>query len=353
MSCSPITYPAYAVKSACVDIHEMDFTDAALRPQDVAIDITHNGICHSDIHGMLDEWKSHGMGSQYPLVPGHEAIGVIVAVGSDVTTHKVGDRVGCGPQRDSCGKCCYCARGDENECTGPVEFLYNPRTGGFGSHLRLPARFAFHIPDGISSDVAGPLMCAGLTVFSPLRKYPLPAGSKVAVAGVGGLGHLAIQYAAAMGYEVTAITRSMDKAEQIKAYGAKDVLISTDDEAMKASAGKFAMILNTISATIPADRYLSLLGPQGKLVIMGVGDVALSINPFALVAGNKSVVGSSIGGSADMKAMLEFSAKHSIFPTIEVIDCPFGKNCADKVTAAVDKVVKNTVRYRMVMDYKK
>jgi uncharacterized zinc-type alcohol dehydrogenase-like protein len=301
---------------------------------------------------MLDEWAGHGMSTQYPLCPGHEAVGNVVAVGSEVTTLKVGDRVGCGPQRDSCGSCASCDAGSENTCT-KMEFLYNPRSGGFGAHLRLPAAFTFKIPDAIPSDCAAPLLCAGLTVFAPLRKFPLPKASKVAVVGIGGLGHLAVQYAAAMGYEVTAITRSMDKAEQIKGYGAKHILLSTDADAVKASAGQFAMILNTVSATIPVDMYLSLLGPNGRLVMLGVGDKPLSVNPFALVAGNKSIHGSLVGGSEDMVQMLNFSAEHKVFPTIEVVDCPFGQGNADKVTAAVDKVVKNQARFRMVMDYKK
>jgi len=347
-----ITYPGYGVSKPSVAIEELNFTDGPVESGSVAVQITHNGICHSDIHMLLDEWKGHGAAAIYPLCPGHEAIGRVTHVAPDVTHLKVGDRVGFGPQRNSCRQCDLCQIGDENICIKGTEGLYSPKTGGFGSHIRAPAHFAFKIPDEIPSEYAGPLMCAGVTVFSPLRKHPLAAGSKVAVVGIGGLGHLAVQYAAAMGYEVTAITRSLEKAEQIKAYGAKDILVSTDAEAMKASASKFHMILNTVSATIPADVYLNLLRPNGKLICMGVGEVSFSVNPFVLLTGNRQIIGSMIGGTEDMKAMLEFSAKHKIFPTIEVVEAPFGQNSADKVTAAVKKVLDNKARFRMVLDYK-
>jgi len=325
-----------------------------------------HSICYfseySDSHPFilpLLQWDSLGLKTFFPLCCGHEVVGTVIEAGKDAQL-KVGDRVGCGPQRNSnCYRnklpelCVNCQNGEEQLCVHGVEGLYNPKTGGFGSQVRVPWRFAFKLPEEIPSHVAGPLLCAGVTVFSPIVHADLRPGAKVAVVGIGGLGHMALMYAKAMGYEVTAVTRSLDKVEQIKQYGATQIINSSDKEDMEKHQGTFDFVLNTVSAPIAADQYLRLLKARGKLTYVGLGCDNIQVNPFSLVSGCKNISGSYIGGRKDMEDMLAFSAKHKIFPTCEVVEAPFGTNSAEKVTAAVAKVINNSARFRMVLDYKK
>lgn len=354
-------FPAYGVTEFTTTMSELSLKTDPLAPNDIAIDVTHCGICHSDVHHLEGDWAVHGIKAAMPLCPGHEVVGHVVAIGSDVTSHKIGDRVGCGPQRDSAcyrdnisPKCENCENGEEQLCENGIISLYNPKSGGFGSYLEVPQHFAFKIPAEISSAHAGPLLCAGVTVFSPLVAAGLPKGAKVAVVGVGGLGHLGIQYAAKMGFEVTAITTSMDKAPLIKSLGAVNIIDSTDPAQMAKHKLYFHYILNTVSAPISTDAYLAMLKKKGTLCYVGLGNEPVSMSPFAIAGGgNKRVVGSFIGGSVDMVNMLKFSAENDVMPMIEVVDVPFGSGNAGKVTAAVEKVVKNKARFRMVLDYKK
>lgn len=347
-----ITYPGYGVTEPSLDIQELSFQAGPIGPDEIATEVTHCGVCHSDIHHLNADWE--GMIAKlapYPLCCGHEVIAKVVEVGSNVTTHKVGDRVGFGPQRDSCGTCEMCEEGRDNLCLN-YKSLYNPSTGGFGSHIRAPASYAFHIPSSIPSHLAAPLLCAGSTVYSPLKKANLAPGSRVAVMGIGGLGHLCVQMAVAMGYEVTAITRSLDKVADIKGYGATHVIDSNDKDEMARHTGRFHMVINTSSAHIDLAQYLALVRRTGTFVFLGLG-AKLELNPFNVVIGEKTITGSFIGGKQDIIDMFELCSKHNIYPTVEVVEAPFGHNNASKVSEAIQKIINNQARYRMVLDYQK
>lgn len=298
---------------------------------------------HSDIHKVTNEWKDLG---QYPMVPGHEAVGTVKSVGSAVTRVKVGQLVGFGPQRESCGTCEYCTQGLENCCKG-FRALYDSAPdfefGGYATAITCHENFAFPIPEGIPTEVAGPLLCAGVTTFAPLHRYA-KKGEKVGVVGIGGLGHMGIQYAAAMGCNTIAITTSASKEAEAKKFGAHSVLVSSDKDAMKAHEGSFDFILCTASGKMDVAAYTRLLKPRKTFCLVGLPavDQPLEFLPFDIVGGEKQIVGSMIGGIPIMKEMLDFSAKHKCFPQCEVI--PF-----DKANEGFDKILANSARYRMVL----
>lgn len=342
---------AFAAMKPTKVLSSYQFAPKALGADDLAVDVSHCGICHSDIHKMLDEWSDVGAGhTNYPLVPGHEVIGVVVAAGANVKNFKVGDRVGFGPQRGSCLNCEYCHEGDEQLCER-FDGLYDPETGGYADHIRVHNRFAFLIPDKIDSASAAPLLCAGVTVYAPLAYYKPKQGAKVAVVGLGGLGHLGLQYAKAMGYDVTAISSSADKEAEAKSFGAAHFLNSKNDNEMKAAARKFDFIMNTASGSLDWNAYLSLLKPNGQLCLLGIPSDKIKFDPFSVVMGRKTICGSIIGGVKLMKEMLDFSAAHNIRPKIEVFKLGFKD--ADKATEVIEKVLKNQVRYRAVFEYTK
>ena len=316
------------------------------RSDDVLIDIAYCGICHTDIHFAHEEWGA----ATFPMVPGHEIAGVVAAVGSAVTTHRVGDRVGVGCMVGSCGACEYCLAGREQYCAkgftptyGAVGYDGEPTYGGYARQIVVRDRFVVPIPDGIGLDVAAPLLCAGITTYSPLRRWHAGAGTKVAVVGLGGLGHLAVKQAAAMGAEVTVLSQSLRKRADGLRLGAHDYFATADESTFDTLAGRFDLIVNTVSATVALDPYLSLLAPEGVLANVGVGSEPSSFGSFSLIGGNKMLAGSAFGGIEETREMLEFCAANGIGADIEVV-------AGDEVDTAFERVRRGDVRYRFVID---
>jgi len=324
--------------------------DVELRPltaNSVKLDIHFSGICHSDIHQVRDEWSA----GIFPMVPGHEMAGIVTEVGSAVTKFKVGDRIGVGVFIDSCRECEYCLADMENYCIkGPVA-SYNsrhydgtPAYGGYAKSIVVEERFAVHIPESLNLDVAAPLLCAGITVYTPLTHWKAGPGKKVAILGMGGLGHLAVKIAVALGAEVTVLGHSAKKKADALEFGAVDYL--TTDETIGKVRNRFDMILNTTSADLDVDGLLAMLRVDGALVNVGLPGTRQSYNPFSIVDGRKSIAGSNTGGMKATQEMIDFCAKHSIGSTIELLDA------ADPGTidAAYERVVSSDVRYRFVID---
>lgn len=317
-----------------------------LRPQDVLIDIQFSGICHSDIHSARGEWG----GGIFPMVPGHEIAGIVAAVGPEVTKFAVGDRVGVGCFVDSCGECEYCLQGEEQYCTKGVVSTYNsldydgnPTYGGYSQKIVVTQGFVVRIPDALGLDTASPLLCAGITTYSPLRHWKAGPGKKVAIVGMGGLGHLAIQFAHAMGAEVTVLSRSRDKEAEARSFGADHYYATGEEGTFAALANRFDLILNTVSANLDVDAYLSMLRIDGTLVNVGAPGEPDQYHVFSLIMGRKSLAGSLVGGIRETQEMLDFAAAHGIAPQIEVIR-------ADQVDEAYERVLRSDVRYRFVID---
>src|SRR5699024_9254399 len=309
------------------------------RPDDVVIDIAAAGICHSDIHTIRNEWGE----ANFPLTVGHEIAGVVSAVGSEVTDWKVGDRVGVGCLVDSCGTCEMCQQGFENHCLNGAVGTYNSEDvdgtitqGGYAEKIVVSERFVCRIPDELDCDIAAPLLCAGISTFSPIARWNVKEGDKVAVMGLGGLGHMGVQIAAAKGAEVTVLSRSLRKAELAKELGAARTLATADEDSFKEHAGEFDFILNTISASIPVDKYLGLLKPQGVMAVVGLPPEKQPLSFGALIGGGKVLTGSNIGGIPETQEMLDFCAKHGLGAMIETV----GVNDVD---AAYDRVVAGDV----------
>lgn len=317
-----------------------------LQPHDVLIEIKYAGICHSDIHTARGEWGP----VQYPLVPGHEIAGLVAEVGSEVTKYAVGDRVGVGCMVDSCRECENCRKGEEQYClkgnTGTYAAIdrYGQYTqGGYSTRIVVTEDFVVRIPDGIELDVAAPLLCAGITTYSPLRHWGAAPGKKVAVVGFGGLGHMAVKLAHAMGAEVTVLSQTLSKKEDGLRLGADHYYATSDPETFKKLAGSFDLIVNTVSAKIDINAYLSLLGLEGTLVNVGAPAEPLEVNVFSLIGQRRSFAGSMIGGIRETQEMLDFCAEHRIAPEIEVIS-------ANRIDEAWERVLASDVRYRFVID---
>ncbi|MDQ0859647.1 NAD(P)-dependent alcohol dehydrogenase [Bacillus sp. V2I10] len=317
-----------------------------LRPHDILIDIKFSGICHSDIHSAYGEWS----GGIFPMVPGHEIAGVVAAVGSEVTKFAVGDRVGVGCFVDSCGECEYCLSGEEQFCTKGVIDTYNkldydgnPTYGGYSRKIVVKEGYAVRIPDAFNLDVAAPLLCAGITTYSPLKHWNAGPGKKVAIVGMGGLGHVAIQFAHAMGAEVTVLSRSNNKESEALSFGADHYFATSEPATFTELAGRFDLILNTVSANIDVNAYLSLLRVDGTLVNVGAPAEPDQYHVFSLIMKRRSLAGSLIGGIRETQEMLDFAAEHGISPKIEVIS-------AAQVDEAYERVLRSDVRYRFVID---
>jgi uncharacterized zinc-type alcohol dehydrogenase-like protein len=314
-------------------------------PNDVSIDIKFAGICHSDIHTARGEWRE----IEYPFVPGHE---IVSEIGADVTKHKVGDRVGVGCMVNSCGTCEFCKRGDEHYCVTRSVGTYADHDrygngeltqGGYSSNVVVKEDFVLHIPDALQLDEAAPLLCAGITTYSPLMHWKAGPGMKVAVVGLGGLGHVAVKLAHAMKADVTVLSHSDKKREDSKEFGADHYVNTSNKEEFESIVGTFDLIINTVSAAIDLDNYLRLLRPQGSLVNVGAPAEPLSVNVFSLISGRKSFSGSNIGGIRETQEMLDFCAENNVLPQIEKIT-------ADQLDEAYDRVVNSDVRYRFVID---
>ncbi|MCI2256825.1 NAD(P)-dependent alcohol dehydrogenase [Domibacillus sp. PGB-M46] len=335
-----------SVPSAKASFEQTTIERRELRPHDVLIDIKFSGICHSDIHSAFDEWG----GGMFPMVPGHEIAGVVEAVGSEVTKFTVGDRVGVGCFVDSCGECEYCLGGEEQYCTKGVVQTYNsldydgnPTYGGYSQKIVVTEGFVVRIPDSLEMDVASPLLCAGITTYSPLKHWNAGPGKKVAIVGMGGLGHVAIQFAHAMGAEVTVLSRSMNKKEEALSFGADHYFATSDPDTFTQLTGRFDLILNTVSANLDVNGYLSMLRVDGTLVNVGAPAEPDQYSVFSLIMGRRSIAGSLVGGIRETQEMLDFAAEHSITPMIEVIN-------AGQVDEAYERVLRSDVRYRFVID---
>lgn len=340
-----ITTHALVTPSAGAPFEVRKIEHRDLRDDDVLIDISYAGICHSDIHQGREEWGK----AIFPMVPGHEIAGVVSAVGAGVTRHKVGDRVGVGCMVDSCGECEYCKDGQEQFCQRGAVMTYNgtgyderPTMGGYAQQVVVTERFVVKIPDGIELDEAAPLLCAGITTWSPLTRFGAGPGKKVAVIGLGGLGHMAVKLAVAMGAEVTVLSRSDVKKDDGLAMGATGY-IATEDADLKALRSHFDLIVNTVSADLKISTYVSMLKPLGALVNVGLPPGRFDIHPGVLVGGSRTLAGSNIGGIPATQEMLNFCAQHGIGATIETIG-------ADEVDEAWDRAVAGDVRFRFVID---
>ncbi|MEP6551161.1 MAG: NAD(P)-dependent alcohol dehydrogenase [Gemmatimonadales bacterium] len=329
---------AYAAKNKGAKLDPYTFEPGPLGQQDVEVRVTHCGICHSDVHMIDNDW---GL-SSFPLVPGHEIVGTITARGSSVENLKVGQRVGIGWLAGTCMNCEWCNEGSENLCA-----MWQPtcvgRPGGFADKVRADSRWTFAIPDELPSAEAAPLLCAGITVFTPLVDYGAAKGKKVGVVSVGGLGHLAVQFATAMGADVTAFSTSKSKRDEARQFGAQNFVDIGDSEAIAGAANTQDLILSTASADLPWDALVGALRPKGVLCILGVPENQVSLAAFPLLAGHKKVVGSNTGNRKMMEKMLQFAAKHRIFPTIQ-------RYPMSQVNDAIGTLRDQTVRYRAVLE---
>jgi uncharacterized zinc-type alcohol dehydrogenase-like protein len=340
----------YAAADARSPLAPLDFQRRAAGPHDVAIDIRYCGVCHSDIHQARDEWHN----TVWPCVPGHEIVGVVANVGDHVTRFKPGDMVGVGCMVDSCRHCRACREGDEQYCEGPNGMLltYNGPSkpdgsntfGGYSNGIVVTEDFVLRIPDGLDPKAAAPLLCSGVTTYSPMKHFKIGNGDKVGIAGIGGLGHVAIQIAKARGAEVIAFTRTEAKRDDALRFGASDVVVSADDKAMAAYEGALDYVLSTIPEPHDVNPYLALLKRDGRFTAVGVlAPLEPPVNNMQLAFKRLSLGGSLIGSIEETQEILDFCAAHAIAPQIEVIPI-------QRINEAFDAVVAGNVRYRYVID---
>ncbi|OKI66419.1 NAD(P)-dependent alcohol dehydrogenase [Streptomyces sp. MJM1172] len=337
---------AYAAPAAKAPLERTTVPRRPVGAHDVLIDIKYAGICHSDIHQVRDGW-GEGL---YPMVPGHEIAGVVAEVGPEVTRFAVGDRVGVGCIVDTCRECEYCLAGQEQYCVEGITGTYNAvdrqgeRTyGGYSSHIVVDENYTVRIPDGLALDVAAPLLCAGITLYSPLKHWQAGPGKKVAVVGLGGLGHMGVKIAHALGAEVTVLSQSLRKREDGLKLGASHYYATSDETTFEKLASSFDLILSTVSAPLDLGAYLGLLRVDGALVNVGAPEEPVALNLFSVIGGRKTLAGSMIGGIAETQEMLDFCAEHGLGSEIELIR-------ADEVNEAYERVLASDVRYRFVID---
>jgi uncharacterized zinc-type alcohol dehydrogenase-like protein len=327
-------------------LRRMTFERRDLRPDDVAIKITYAGICHSDLHTARNDWE----GSVYPVIPGHEIVGTVTAVGDEVTRHRVGDTVAVGCMVDSCMTCDQCLEGWEVFCREGCTQTYNSpdrhdatiTKGGYTDHIVVRDHFVLKVPEGMDVPRVAPLLCAGITTYSPLRQYGVGPGTKMAVVGLGGLGHMGVKLGAALGAHVTMITTTPSKGADARELGAHDVIISTDPAQMEAAATRFDFILNTIPVPHEIDGYLNLLGRAGRMVIVGALTPMPGFTGINIIWYNRAVGGSAIGGIPETQEMLDLCAKEGIYPDCEFI-------AMNQVNEAYERLLANDVRYRFVI----
>jgi alcohol dehydrogenase (NADP+) len=340
------TVTAYAAPAEAAPLEKTLIERRELGPHDILIDIAFAGICHSDIHTVRGDWGPQ----QYPLAPGHEITGTVAAVGTEVTKHALGDRVGVGCLVNSCRECVYCLRGDEQFCTqgavgtyGAVDRDGTITQGGYSQQVVVTEDFVLRIPDALPLDAAAPLLCAGITTYSPLRHWKVGPGTRVAVVGLGGLGHMGVQIAHALGAEVAVLSQTLAKQDDGLRLGADRYFATGDRETFRELRGSFDVILNTVSAVIDLRSYLGLLDVDGTIVCVGAPAEALALNAGSLIAGRRSIAGSNIGGIRETQEMLDFCAEHGITAQIEVIP-------ASAINEAYERVLASDVRYRFVID---
>ncbi|WP_105102229.1 NAD(P)-dependent alcohol dehydrogenase [Microbulbifer pacificus] len=337
----------YAAQSAGDILAPWEFERRALRPNDVAMEVLYCGICYTDIHQVENDW---GWGI-FPMVPGHEIVGRVIDVGEDVTQFKKGDTVAVGCMVDSCQECDQCHHGEEQFCREGMTLTYAGRDritgeitqGGYSKHLVCREEFVLHIPDGLDLSRVAPLLCAGITTYSPLRHWNIGPGSQVGVIGLGGLGHMAVKLAVGLGADVTVLSRSDDKEADALDLGADGLLVSTDATAMEAAQSSFDLIIDTIPVKHDLTPYLRLLDINGGLVLLGQIGPIEEIDSEPVVMGRRCIVGSAIGGIAETQELIDFCAKKNILPECEVIEI-------SEVNDALERLKRSDVRYRFVID---
>ena len=341
----------YAAQSAKDVLAPFRFERRDSRPDDVVIETLYCGICHSDLHTARNDWSSW-FPTVYPVVPGHEIIGRVVSVGPDVKRFKPGDHVGVGCMVDSCQKCSACEQGLEQHCEETATFTYNhvdrrdkmPTYGGYSEKIVVTDKFVLKIPDGLDLKGAAPLLCAGITTWSPLRRWKAGKGSQVGVIGLGGLGHMALKLAKTLGANVTLFTRSTGKEKDARRLGADNIVLSTDKGQMEAVNGRFDLILDTVPYVHDLNQYLPTLTINGTLVFLGyLGDLKPLLSSVPLVIGRRAVAGSVIGGIAETQELLDFCGKHGITSDVEVIRI-------QDINEAYERMLKSDVKYRFVID---
>lgn len=343
-------YPTkgYAVHSSSEPLAPWDFERREIGPQDVMIEILYCGVCHSDIHQVRGEWGN----SKYPMVPGHEIVGRITKVGSEVTKFSPGQLAGVGCMVDSCGECDNCKHGWEQHCqNGLCVQTYNSYEkdgktltfGGYSRQVVVTQDFVLSVSDKLPLQNVAPLLCAGITTYSPLRKWKVGKGHKVAVLGLGGLGHMAVKFAASFGAEVTMLSTSPEKEADARRLGAHHFVYTKDAQQVKSCSSKFDFIIDTVSAPHNYDMYLAMLATNGVQICVGVPPEAMKITGFMLLGNNRAIAGSSIGGIPETQEMLDYCAEHNIVSDVEVIDISY-------INEAYERVLKSDVKYRFVID---
>lgn len=346
---STLTVKAYGAESATADLKEMNIERRVTTPKDVEIEILYCGVCHSDLHTARNDWG----GSLYPVVPGHEIVGRITNVGSDVTKFKVGDLAAVGCMVDSCGHCDSCKEDLEQYCLNGFTGTYNGKDkhlgghtfGGYSEKVVVDEHFVLSVPENLDLAAVAPLLCAGITTWSPLRHWNVGPNSKVAVVGLGGLGHMAIKLAKGLGAEVTLFSRTPGKTEDAKQLGADHVIISTDDAQMDTVKGKFDLIIDTVPYEHEINPYMQTLSLNGTLVLVGfVGEFQnAEVSTRPMIFQRRSVAGSLIGGIAETQELLDFCGKHNIVSDIELIKM-------QDINQAYERMIKSDVKYRFVID---
>ena len=341
----------YAAQNAKALLTPYTFERRAPGDHDVVIEIQYCGICHSDIHQVRDEWG----GSVFPMVPGHEIVGVVSHVGTKATRYKVGDSVGVGCMVNSCRKCGSCQKGLEQYCLEGATLTYNdvendgekttPTQGGYSNKIVVNENYVLRIPDNIPMDCAGPLLCAGITLYSPLMHWKAGPGKKVAIIGLGGLGHMGVKIAHKLGAEVTVLSHSLKKQEEGKKMGADNFYATSNPVTFEKLKGYFDLIINTVSVDLDWNQYLSMLALDGTMVVVGIPDKETQIGAASLIGARRSIAGSAIGGIRETQEMLDFCSKHNIICDIELVPIQM-------VNEAYERVVKSDVRYRFVIDIK-
>ena len=326
-----------AVHAAGAQLVAYKYDPGELKANEVEVRISHCGVCHSDIHLIDNDWGF----SKYPFIPGHEIVGTVSAIGSTVRDRKIGERVGIGWQADSCGICEWCRQGDEHLCASAQPTCVG-RNGGYADAVRVNSRFAIPVPEALESENVAPLLCAGITVYSPMRNYGVRPSSRVGVVGIGGLGHIGLQFAKAFGAEVTALSTSKDKEEEALKMGADHFVNTRDMEALKKVAGSFDFLLSTVSADQDWQAFVNTLRPKGVMCVVGVPPSPMAIQAFPLIGGQRAISGSNTGSPRDLHEMLDVAARHGVKAITERFPMA-------KANEAIAKVKKSKVRYRAVL----
>lgn len=337
------------VKNPKSPLEPFEFERRELRPNDVALDIAYAGICHSDIHQAREEWGT----AMFPMVPGHEIAGIVREIGSDVTKFSVGQRIGVGVFIDSCRTCVNCLRGLEQYCKEGMTATYNAferdghtvAMGGYSSNFVIDADYAVHIPDNLELSGVAPLLCAGITLYSPMKHWGVQSGMRVGVVGLGGLGHMGVKFAHALGAKVTVFSHSPEKEKDALAMGADSFVVTKDPKSLESLSGQFDLVFNTVAADLDINLYLKLLDLDGTLVLIGLPGNPYSLDAGTLLSARRSIGASMVGGIAEIQEMLNFCGVHNIVSDVEVIS-------ASDANIAYERTIRSDVKYRFVIDAK-